>query len=102
MFAIVRNKEANNILQYLNRKQDCIKFTMCLAKQSKLQFLDMVVSSDQTKQHYYTNIYIIDQQKLGYIRYIDSYVPAENKLGTLNELLHKKICTHYNQSDVEV
>ena len=58
VFAIVKNNEANNTLQYLNRKHDSIKFTICLAEQSKLQFLDMVVISDQTKQHYYTDIYI--------------------------------------------
>ena len=34
----------------------------------------------------------------------DSYVSAECKLGTLNALLHRalKICTNYNQFDVEV
>ena len=36
-----------NILQYLNCKYESIKFTMCIAEQSKLQFLDMVVISDQ-------------------------------------------------------
>ena len=35
-----------------------IKFTMFMAKQSKLQFLDMVIISGQTKQHYNTDIYI--------------------------------------------
>ena len=70
MFAIVKNNEANNILQYLNRKHDSIKFTMCMAEQSKLQFLDTVVISDQTKQHYYTDIYISNQPILGYIRYM--------------------------------
>ena len=34
-----------------------IKFTICLAKQSKLRFLDMAVISDPTKQHYYTDIH---------------------------------------------
>ena len=46
VFAIVKNNEATNILQYLNRKHYSIKFTMCMAKQSKLQFLDIVVISD--------------------------------------------------------
>ena len=31
---------------------------MCMAEQSKLQFLDMIVIIDQTKQHYYTDIYL--------------------------------------------
>ena len=103
VFAIVKNNEANNILQYLNRKLDTIKFTMCLAEQSKLQFLDMVVISDQTKQHYYTDIYHKPTDTGLYSLY-DSYVPAEYKLGTLNALLHRawKICTNYNQFDVEV
>ena len=103
VLAIVKNNEANNILQYLNRKHDFIKFTMCMVEQSKLQFLDMVVFSDQTKQYYYTDIYhkLTDS---GLYSLNDSYVPAECKLGTLNALLHRawKICTNYNQFDVEV
>ena len=55
MFAIVKNDEANNILQFLNSKHDSIKFTMCMAEQSKLQFLDMVIISVQTT---ITRIYI--------------------------------------------
>ena len=103
MFAIVKNDEANNILQFLNSKHDSIKFTMCMAEQSKLQFLDMVIISDQTKQHYYTDIYHKPTDTGLYSLY-DSYVPAEYKLGTLNALLHRawKICTNYNQFDVEV
>ena len=49
MFAIVKNNETNNILQYLHRKHDSIKFTMSMAKPSELQFFDIVVISDQTK-----------------------------------------------------
>ena len=103
MFAIVKNNEANNVLQYLNRKHDSIKFTMCMVEQSKLQFLDMVVISDQTKQHYYMDIYHKPTENGLYSLY-DSYIPAEYKLGTLNALLHRawKICTYYNQFDVEV
>ena len=103
VLAIVKNNEANNILQYLNRKHDSIKFTMCMTEQSKLQFLDMVVISDQTKQHYYTDIYHKPTDTGLYSLY-DSYVPAEYKLGTLNALLHTawKICTNYNQFYVEV
>ena len=47
-----------------------IKFTMCMAEQSKLLFLDMVVISDQTKQRYYSDIYITNQPALDYIRYM--------------------------------
>ena len=103
MFAIVKNNEAKNILQYLNRKHDSVKFTMCMAEQSKLQFLDMVVISDQTKQHYYMDINLKPTDTRLYSLY-DSYVPAEYKLGTLNALLHRawKICTNYYQFDVEV
>ena len=63
----------------------------------------MVIISDQTKQHYYTDIYHKPTDTGLYSLY-DSYVPAEYKLGTLNALLHKawKICTNYNQFDVEV
>ena len=55
-----------------------IKFTMCIAEQSKLQFLDMVIISDQTKQHYYTDIYHKPTDTGLYSLY-DSYVPAEYK-----------------------
>ena len=76
---------------------------MCMAEQSKLLFLDMVVISGQTKQHYYTDIYHKPTDTELYSFY-DSYVPAEYKLRTLNALLHRawKICTNYNQFDVEV
>ena len=61
---------------------------MCMAEQSKLQFLDMVIISDQIKQHYYSDIYHkpIDT---GLNSLYDSYVPAEYKLGTLNALLQR-------------
>ena len=87
-----------------------IKFTMCMAEQSKLQFLDMIVISDQTMQHYYTDIYhkLTDTGLYSLYVIYDSYVglPSEYKLGTLNALglLHRawKICTNYNQFNVEV
>ena len=73
-----------------------------MAEQSKLQFLDMVVS-DLTKQHYYTDICHKPTGTRLYSLY-DSYVPAEYKLGTLNALLQRawKICTNYNQFDLKV
>ena len=73
-----------------------------MAEQSKLQFLDMVIISDQTKQHYYTDIYHKPTGTVLYSSY-DSYAPAEYKLETLNALLLRawKICTNYNQFDVE-
>ena len=103
MFAIVKKNEANNILKYLIRRHDSIKFTMCMAEQSKLQFLDMVVISDETKQHYYMDIYHKPTDTGIYSLY-DSYVPAVYKLETLNALLHRvwKIRTNYNQFNVEV
>ena len=55
---------------------------MCKAKQSKLQFLDMVVISDQTKQHYYTNIYH-KPTDTGLYSIYNSNVPAEYKLGKI-------------------
>ena len=103
VFAIVKNNEANNILQYLNRKHDSIKFIMCImcmAEQSKLQFLDMVVMMivmrNKTKQHYCTNIYHKPTDTGLLYSLYDSYVPAEYKLETLNALLHRawKICTN--------
>ena len=99
MFAIVKNNEANDILQYLNRKHDSIKFTMSMAEQFKLQFLDMVVISDRTKQQYYTDIYHKPADTRLYSLY-GSYVPAEYKLGTLNALLHRT--WNYNQFDVDI
>ena len=102
VFAIVKNNESNNILQYLNRIH-AIKFTMCIVEQSKLQFLDMVIISVQTKLHYYTDIYHKPScTKVCLL--CDSYVPAEYKLGTLHVLLHRalKIWTSNNQFDVEV
>ena len=83
MFAIVKINEANNIPQYLNRKHDSIKFTMCMAEQFKLQFLDMVVINDQTKQHYYADVYHKPTDTGLYSLY-ESYVSAEYKLETLN------------------
>ena len=61
---------------------------MCMAEQTELQFLDIVVISDQTKQHYYTDIYH-KPTDTGPYSLCDSYAPAENKLGTLNALLHR-------------
>ena len=56
----------------------------------------MVIISDQTKRRYYTNKY----HKTGLYSLYDSYY----KLRTLNAVLHRawKICTNYNQFDVEV
>ena len=101
MFAIVKNNEANNVLQFLNCKHDSIKFTMCMAEQSKLKFLDMVVISGQTKQHYYMGTYH-KPTDIGLYSLYYTYVPVKYKLGTLNALLHRarKMCTNYNQFDV--
>ena len=76
---------------------------MSMAKPSELQFFDIVVISDQTKLHYYTEIYHKPTDTGLYSLY-NRYVPAEYKSGALNALLHKawKICTNNNQFDVEV
>ena len=50
-------------------KHGSIKFTMCMAEQSKLQFLDMVIISDQTTITR-IGLYITNQPILGYIRYM--------------------------------
>ena len=54
---------------------------MCMAEQSKLQFLDMIVISDQTKQHYCTDTYH-KPTSTGFYSLYDSYmyVPAEYEL----------------------
>ena len=59
---------------------------MCMAEQSNLQFLDMVVFRDQTKLHYYTDIYHKPTDTGLYSLY-DSYVPAEYKLGNIKCVL---------------
>ena len=78
---------------------------MCKTEQSKVQFLDMVVIRDQSKQHYNTDIYHKPTDTCLYSLY-DSYVPAVYKLGKLNALFHRPtawtIFTNYNQFDMEV
>ena len=80
---IINNNNNNNN----NNKHDSIKLKMNMAEQFKLQFLDIVVISAPTKQHYYTDIYIYHKPTdTGLYTLYDSYVPAEYKLGTLNAL----------------
>ena len=50
---IINNNYNNN-----NNKHDAIKLKMYMVEQFKLQFLDMVVISDPTKQHLHEYIYI--------------------------------------------
>ena len=103
IFAIVEINASNNILKYLNCKHGAIKFTMCLAEQARLQFLDTTVISDQTRSHYYTDIYHKPTDTGLYLLY-DSCVAKEYKFGTINALLHRawKICSDYKQFDLEV